>query len=123
MVQVWISKLPGSLPCENKTACLRRTENYKTVLCKEEALQKVIAKDPEEGLASGPFSESELRGGGKHPKVLLILRGRGWGSKIPQNQMSEHLPMQRREAPTDTFVLQRSLQVLVLKMQWGLWTA
>ena len=30
--------------------------NYKTVLGKEEALQKVIGEDIEEGLVSGPFS-------------------------------------------------------------------
>ena len=37
--------------------------NYKTVLGKEEALQKVIEKDLEEGLASGPFSLEQLLGG------------------------------------------------------------
>ena len=34
--------------------------NYKTVLGKEEALQKVIDKDLEEGLVSGPFSLERL---------------------------------------------------------------
>ena len=34
--------------------------NYKTVLGKEEALQKVIAKDLEEGLVLGPFSLEQL---------------------------------------------------------------
>ena len=35
--------------------------NYKTVLCKEEPLQKVIEKDSEEGLVSGDSPESEFR--------------------------------------------------------------
>ena len=43
--------------------------NYKTVLCKEEALQKGIDKDLEEGLASVPFTLEQLRG--EYPKVLL----------------------------------------------------
>ena len=43
--------------------------NYKTVLCKEEALPKVIGRYLEEGLVAGPFSESKLRG--KYHQVLL----------------------------------------------------
>ena len=34
--------------------------NYKTILGKAEALQKVIDKDLEEGLVSGPFALAEL---------------------------------------------------------------
>ena len=49
--------------------------NYKTSLCKEEALQKVIGGDLEDGLVSGPFSESELRG--KYPRVVLNSSGEG----------------------------------------------
>ena len=33
--------------------------DYKTVLGKEDALQKVIGEDAEDGLVSAPFSESE----------------------------------------------------------------
>ena len=47
--------------------------NYKTVLGKEEALQKVIDKDLEEGLVSGPFSWEQLSI--KYPKVLLNSLG------------------------------------------------
>ena len=47
--------------------------NYKTVVCKEEALQKVIDKDLEEGLVSGPFSLEQLYS--KYPKVLLNSLG------------------------------------------------
>ena len=47
--------------------------NYKTVLSKEDALQKAICKDLEEGLVSGPFSETGILG--KYPKVLLNSTG------------------------------------------------
>ena len=47
--------------------------NYKTAPCKEEDLQKVIDKDSEEGLVSGPFAEAELRA--KYPQVLLNSSG------------------------------------------------
>ena len=47
--------------------------NYKTVLGKEEALQKVIDKDLEEGLLSGSFSLEQLYS--KYPKVLLNSLG------------------------------------------------
>ena len=57
--------------------------NYKTVLGKEEALQRVIGKDLEEGLVSGPFSLEQLLA--KYPKVLLNSLGAG-KSKISQNQ-------------------------------------
>ena len=43
--------------------------NYKTVVGKEEALQRVIGEDSQEGLLPGPFSEPELRH--RYPKVLL----------------------------------------------------
>ena len=47
--------------------------NYKTVLGKEEALQKVIGEELGEGLVSVPFAESELRA--KYPRVLLNSLG------------------------------------------------
>ena len=47
--------------------------NYKTVLSKEEALQKVTVKDLEEGMVSMTFSKSEpMR---KYPQVLLNSLG------------------------------------------------
>ena len=52
--------------------------NYKTVVGKEEALQKAIWQDSEEGPVSGPFSESELRA--KYHRVLLNSSG-GLGIK------------------------------------------
>ena len=69
---------PGSLPWQNKTTGLRRPKreflgNYKTALGKEEALQKVIGKDLEEGLVSGPYSLEQLSS--KYPKALLNSLG------------------------------------------------
>ena len=43
--------------------------NYKIAVVKEEVLQIVIGGDLEDGLVSGPFSESELTG--QYPEALL----------------------------------------------------
>ena len=74
--------------------------SYKTVFGKADALQKVIGKDSEEGLVSGPFAESELRG--KYHKVLLNSSGRK--SKISQNRTSELWSTQPNGEPTKRFV-------------------
>ena len=65
-------KLPRSPPCETRQRVYGEQRsllgNYKTGLGKEEALRKVIGKDSEEGLVSGPFALEELHS--KRPKVL-----------------------------------------------------
>ena len=59
--------------------------NYKTGIGKEDALQKAIYKDLEEGMLSGPFTESELMG--DTAKCYYILYGRK--SKAPIGSMLE----------------------------------
>ena len=77
----------------------RFEDNYKTVLGKEDALQKGIGKELEGCQVSGPSAESELKA--KNPKVLL--NSSGAESKISQSRASELWSTQPKGAPRKRF--------------------